>query len=153
MKVCPNCRQQFPDNVMFCPNDGGNLSEQQSDDTLIGRLLEGKYRIETELGRGGMGTVYRATNIAIERTVAIKVLNPELVSNQQAVERFRREARAAGRINHPNAIQVMDFGVTSDRIVFLVMEFLEGRSLRDYLRDKRTLSPSETLRIMRPTCA
>ena len=51
MKVCPNCRQQFPDNVMFCPNDGGTLSEQQSEDTLIGRLLEGKYRIEKELGR------------------------------------------------------------------------------------------------------
>src|SRR5882724_1361286 len=153
MKVCPSCRQQYPDDVMFCPTDGGTLVEEGAEDNLIGRLLEGKYRIEKELGRGGMGTVYRATNIAIERTVAIKVLNPELISNQQAVERFRREARAAGRINHPNAIQVMDFGVTTDKIVFLVMEFLEGKSLRDYFRDKRLLSPSETARIMKPVCA
>ena len=153
MKVCPSCRQQFTDEVMFCPTDGGTLIEEGAEDNLIGRLLEGKYRIEKELGRGGMGTVFRATNIAIERTVAVKVLNPEFISNQQAVERFRREARAAGRINHPNAIQVMDFGVTNDKVVFLVMEFLEGKSLRDYFRDKRLLSPAETARIMKPVCA
>src|SRR6266700_4672448 len=88
MKVCPSCRQQFSDEIMFCPTDGGTLVQEDAEDALIGRLLEGKYRIEKELGRGGMGTVYRATNIAIERTVAIKVLNPELISNQQAVERF-----------------------------------------------------------------
>ncbi len=102
---------------------------------MIGQLLDGKYRIESVLGRGGMGVVYKATHIHIDTEYAVKVLNPELVANQSAIERFRIEARAAGRIRHPNAIQVTDFGITPERFVYLVMEMVDGVSLRKLLED------------------
>ena len=94
--------------------------------TLVGRVLDEKYRLDARLGEGGMGTVYRATHLLIERPVAVKVLNSRLVTDESARERFRREARAAGRLQHTNAVAVTDFGETKDGLVYLVMELLEG---------------------------
>src|SRR6266849_5241110 len=99
MLQCPRCGRQFPDNVHVCPDD---FTPLRADDTisdvpvdpLIGRVFEGKYRLDEQLGGGGMGTVYRATHLMIERPVAIKVLNQRFVGDQTAQERFRREARA-----------------------------------------------------------
>src|SRR5262245_52127386 len=100
---------------------------------MIGQTLDGRYRIESVLGRGGMGIVYRATHIHIDARCAVKVLNHELVANQAAIERFRREAKAAGRIDHPNAIRVTDFGVTKENVVYLVMELVDGKTLNELL--------------------
>ena len=77
---------------------------------LIGQVLDDKYRIERELGRGGMGTVYLATHVGTERPVAVKVISPQYMQRPEFVERFRREARAAGRLRHPNVVNVTDFG-------------------------------------------
>jgi serine/threonine-protein kinase len=129
-RKCPQCSETYDDSVHYCLNDGTQLVPV---DELLGKLLDGRYRIEKLLGQGGMGTVYRATHIHIDALVAVKVLNPELVSNQSAIERFRREAKAAGRIHHPNAIKVTDFGVAEDKTVYLVMELVDGESLRDLL--------------------
>jgi len=141
-----------------CPDD---FTPLRADDTvadvpvdpLIGRVFDGKYRLDEQLGGGGMGTVYRATHLMIERPVAIKVLNQRFVGDQTAQERFRREARAAGRIHHPNAVTVNDFGTTEDGWLYIVMELLEGRTLRDLLAREAPLDSARAVSLMLQACS
>src|ERR1041385_2765556 len=134
MKKCPQCGVEYPDTTTLCPADGVAL--EKTDDSLIGTTLAGKYRIEERLNEGGMGTVYRATHVLMEKTVAIKVLRPSLAADEKIVARFSREARAASRISHPNAISVTDFGEDESGHVFLVMEYLSGKTLKQVIRDE-----------------
>ena len=129
---CPVCGENYYPPTQFCLRDGTRLEISR---TLIGRVLDNRYRIEGMIGEGGMGTVYRVTHLELEDIFAIKVLSPELVNNENAIKRFRQEARAARVIKHPNAVDVTDFGVTTDNLVYLVMEYVEGRSLRDLMRE------------------
>jgi eukaryotic-like serine/threonine-protein kinase len=122
-------------------------------DPLIGRVFEGKYRLDEGLGGGGMGTVYRATHLLIDRPVALKVLSQRFVGDQTAQQRFRREARAAGRMQHPNAVTVTDFGTTNDGYLYIVMELLEGRTLRDLLAHEAPLDPARAVSFMLQACA
>jgi serine/threonine-protein kinase len=101
---------------------------------LIGHDLDGRYRLESILGQGGMGTVYRAMQTSISRQVAIKTLNPSLAAAPQFFERFKREAEVASKLNHPNIITVFDFGRASDGLCYIVMEYLQGESLRERVR-------------------
>ncbi|HEV2836209.1 MAG TPA: hypothetical protein VGW58_12865, partial [Pyrinomonadaceae bacterium] len=101
MKKCPQCGIEYPDTTTLCPADG--IALEKTDDSLIGTILAGKYRIDARLNEGGMGAVYRATHVLMEKTVAIKVLRPSLAADEKIVARFSREARAASRISHPNA--------------------------------------------------
>jgi serine/threonine protein kinase len=117
-------------------------------DPLIGHTLDEKYRLEERLGVGGMGTVYRARHLLIDRPVAIKVLNRLFVEDEAARTRFRREARAAGRLQHPNAVTVTDFGESQDGYVYLVMELLEGRTLRDVLAKEAPLDVARSVALM-----
>jgi len=149
-KKCNVCGTTYDDSLYYCLNDGAPLVPA---DPLIGSLLDGRYRIDSFLGRGGMGAVYRATHIHIDTEFAIKVLHPDLVANQSAIERFRREAKAAGRIHHPNAIQVTDFGVTAERVVYLVMELVDGYSLRRVLEEEKCLDYYRAITIIQQTCA
>jgi|GEM_PF-1180274 len=149
-KKCQACGGTYESALSFCPNDGQRLVVV---DTLIGQLLDGRYRIESLLGKGGIGVVYQATHIHIDTKFAVKILNPDLVANQSAIERFRREAKAAGRIHHPNAVQVTDFGVTAEKIVYLVMELVNGRSLRDLLCEKGTLDYRYAIGLIQQVCA
>src|SRR5688572_16831796 len=137
MKTCPQCGIEYPDTTTLCPADGVAL--ETTGDSLIGSTLAGKYRIDSRLNEGGMGTVYRATHVLMEKTVAIKVLRPSLAADEKIVARFSREARAASRISHPNALSVTDFGEDENGIVFLVMEFLSGRTLKQVIRDDAPL--------------
>src|SRR5215471_9060341 len=92
----------------------------------VGQVLDEKYRLERLLGRGGMGAVYLATHMGTDRYVALKLIAPQFMRNQEFVERFKREARAAGRLLHPNVVDVTDFGfaqVESHRLAYLVMEY------------------------------
>ncbi len=100
-----------------------------SQDPNIGRVIAEKYRLVEVLGAGGAGTVYRAVQLGLERAVALKILNPQLVSNPTAQARFRREARAASRLEHPNSVRVYDYGVEPDGTTYLTMELVEGREL------------------------
>src|SRR6187399_2802878 len=102
----------------------------------VGQTLDEKYRLERLLGQGGMGAVYLATHLGTERYVALKLIAPQFMRNEEFVERFKREARAAGRLRHPNVVDVTDFGfaqVDGREVAYLVMEFLEGATLRSVL--------------------
>ena len=113
---------------------------------MIGNVL-GKYRIEAELSRGGMGAVYRARHEVLERPVAIKLLRPELTGSPDLLTRFVNEARAASAIRHPSIIEVIDFGQTDDGQAYLVMELLEGESLATRLQSRGRLAEGEAVRI------
>ena len=147
MKKCPKCGVEYPDTTTLCPADGVAL--ETADDSLIGKILAGKYRIDARLNTGGMGTVYRGTHVLMDKTVAIKVLRPSLAADEKIVARFSREARAASRISHPNAISVTDFGEDENGIVFLVMEYLSGKTLKQVIRDEGPLPLARTVDIMR----
>ena len=154
MLHCPTCGQEFAEEVRVCPEDGALLQADATVameapvDPLIGHTLDEKYRLDERIGTGGMGTVYRATHLLIDRPVAIKVLSPRYVEDEAAQTRFRREARAAGRLQHANAVTVTDFGTTSDGLVYLVMELLEGRTLRDLLAHDAPLDTARAVSIM-----
>ena len=112
-----------------CVQEGARLVP-----VILPRLLEGRYRLEKRLGRGGMGTVYAAKDTALERGVAVKVIREDLVGSAEAAERFRQEGRVAASFAHPNVVTIYDFGVADGRRAFLVMELLEGTTLREALR-------------------
>ncbi len=132
MRKCPKCGSEYPDTTTLCPADGVAL--ENTSDLLIGQTLIGKYRIDERLNEGGMGAVYRCTHVLMDKTVAIKVLRPSLAADQKIVARFSREARAASRISHPHALSVTDFGESEDGVVFLVMEYLSGTTLKETIR-------------------
>ncbi|HMO82432.1 MAG TPA: protein kinase [Pyrinomonadaceae bacterium] len=122
----------------------------------VGQTLDGKYRIERELGRGGMGTVYLATHLGTERPVAVKVIAPQFMQRPEFVERFRREAKAAGRLRHPNVVDVTDFGFADTpqgRVAYLVMEYLDGCTLGEILEEERNLPVGWTLDILEQVCS
>src|SRR3954466_3744081 len=154
MLHCPTCGQDFADEVRVCPEDGASLQADATiamdipEDPLVGLTLDEKYRLDSRIGTGGMGTVYHATHLLIDRPVAIKVLNPRYVEDEAAQTRFRREARAAGRLQHTNAVTVTDFGSTSEGLVYIVMELLEGRTLRDVLAREAPLDTARAVSMM-----
>ena len=122
-------------------------------DPLVGRLLDGRYRIGARVARGGMASVYEATDTRLDRTVAVKVMHPGLGDDQEFAERFVREARAAARLNHPHVVGVYDQGDdTSDGqdTVFLVMEYVPGHTLRDVIRKEAPMAPSRALALLEP---
>ena len=121
----------------------------------VGQVLDEKYRLERLLGRGGMGAVYLATHLGTDRYVALKVIAPQFMRNQEFVERFKREARAAGRLRHPNVVDVTDFGFSgegNDRVAYLVMEYLDGCTLSDVLAEENRLPLYWVVDILEQVC-
>ena len=118
-------------------------------DPLVGRVLDGRYRIESFLARGGMATIYRGADLRLDRTVAIKVMHPTFASDPGFVNRFEREARAAARLNSPYAVAVHDQGNDAG-VTYLVMEYVPGHTVRDVLRTHGALPPAQALSIIDP---
>jgi serine/threonine protein kinase len=147
MKKCPQCGEQYEDTNTLCPSDGNVL--EKTSDPLIGQTLAGKYRIEELINEGGMGAVYRGIHTLMDKTVAVKVLHPALAADDKIVARFSREARAASRISHPHALNVTDFGESDNGIVFLVMEYLRGQTLKDIIRNEGPMSLTRAAEIIR----
>jgi serine/threonine protein kinase len=122
----------------------------------LGQVLDGKYRLERLLGQGGMGAVYLATHLGTDRYVALKLISPQFMRNEEFVERFKREARAAGRLRHPNVVDVTDFGFSSeghDRVAYLVMEYLDGCTLSDVLAEENRLPLYWVVDILEQVCS
>ncbi len=132
------------------------MNTAQAADPLVGRVLDGRYRINTRIARGGMSTVYSAVDMRLDRHVAVKVMSGALSADPAFSDRFGREARAAARMAHINAVSVYDHGTQdtpAGHLVFLVMELVNGRTLRDLLRERGRLSPAEAVSIMEPVLA
>jgi eukaryotic-like serine/threonine-protein kinase len=130
-----------------------NLSGRNSHPSMAGRIIDRKYRLDAKIGFGGMGDVYRASRLLIGDHVAIKILHAAHVSDPQAGERFRREAQAAARLRHPNAVSIHDFGVSSEGLVYLVMELVEGQNLRQIIKQQGPLSPATVSEITNQVCS
>ncbi len=124
-----------------------------SPSSLVGSIIDNKVRLEAILGQGGMGAVYRGRHLLLGRTVAVKVLRPEILTVEGSLERFFREARTAAATEHPNIVTVYDFGKLPDGGAYLILEFVEGKGLRHILMEQGALPPSLALPILREVCA
>jgi serine/threonine-protein kinase len=147
MKVCPVCNKEYSDTQSLCPVDAAAL--QAANDSLVGQTLAGKYSIKELIKSGGMGSVYRGKHVLMDKTVAIKVLRPSLAVDDVVVARFSREAKAASRISHPHAVSVTDFGESENGVVFLVMEYLDGQTLKQIIRNEGPMPLARAVEIVR----
>lgn len=168
---CPHCQHVLRDDARFCDGCGLSMSSfntpteiidtaaiadiNSPPDPLLGQVLDSKYELLARLGEGGMGAVYRARRVHIGDEVAVKVLHQSFVADGDAVERFRREARAAAMLRHPNVVTIHDFGEArgSAAPAYIVMELAEGNSLRALLRSEGRLSPARAVALMGDICA
>src|SRR5258708_21856095 len=155
MRECPRCERCYEDDVLLCPD-----AQAKTKIALPGTaLLKGRCRREKRLGRGAMGQVYLAGDEnLITRRVAVKTIRPDVLSDEdlqegEAIARFKREARTAASIQHPNVIDVNDFGKSDEGVFFLVMEYVEGESLYQLLRREGTLSVQRAQALLRQICA
>ncbi|MBA3458149.1 MAG: protein kinase [Deltaproteobacteria bacterium] len=138
---CPHCQAPNAEDARFCGSCGQATSateptthaELREQPVLIGREIAGRYRIQAKLGEGGMGAVFKAEQISLKRTIAVKLLRPEMASSQLLLRRFNAEAEAVAKLSHPNTVNIYDFGQDSDGTLFIAMEYVEGHSLRDVI--------------------
>ena len=149
MAKCPTCGKHLDDTARFCPEDGTPLTDPgtgvpapigPNGAVPLPLLVGGRYRLEHVRGGGGMAVVYEAVDITLERRVAVKLLHPDLRKDPQFDSRFQREARIASQLADPHIIVVHDFGIDADHGPYLVMEYLQGQSLREYMQARGTLS-------------
>src|SRR5258708_35981778 len=155
MRLGPQCAKSCDETHRFCPSCGfpiGKLVATQ-DDALIGRTLPGGYVILELVGIGGMGRVYRAEQTNLGRTVAVKIIHPHLVGEENAAARFITEARAASRLHHPNSVAILDFGKTVDGQLYLAMELLSGRDLARVTYDDGPLAFRRIVHVLRQVLA
>jgi len=145
---CESCGRCFGAATTVCPEDGRPLNIIHGS-----RLLNRRYRLKRRLGRGGMGSVYSAVDDVLERAVAVKLIRENVSGPLDLAGRFRREARAVARFNHPHVVRIHDFGIDRQERPFLVMELLEGETLRQRLSARDPLTTSETLHILRGVCS
>ena len=148
MKYCPSCKTKYEDTVGFCPVHGEVLEDDLS--SIVGTVLDGQYQVEALLGKGGMGAVYRARHILLGDRVAIKILPPEVRTNAEWLRRFQREGQAARRFRHPNAVTVYDLRTNADGTVYMVMEYVEGHTLGDEIKQRGRLTPPEVVELLEP---
>ncbi len=156
MKACPKCQRLFPLDAGFCPVDGAALQladdvavANDPEDSNIGTLLcGGRYHVRRKVADGGMGRVYQALDKTAQRSVAIKVLHPEIAGDEVAVERFKREWQLSARLSHAHIVEVLDFQETDDDSFALVMEYLEGEELRTLLQRDRVVRTERMVRIL-----
>lgn len=146
--ICPSCEKQVDSGIKFCPTCGTPIVHAPSNDDWIGRIVAGKYRVEEMIGEGGMGQVFRATQLSLDKSVVLKVLRRSLLSDARTVARFQREAKAASRLNHPNAIGIIDFGQDSDDSLYIAMEYVSGRDLHQILSEEGPLPEKRLIRIV-----
>ena len=138
LKECPLCGACFDGDVQRCVHDDRRLTLSLP----VARTVEGKYRLERLLGKGGMGAVYEARDLRLDRSVAVKILLGRAFGQQASLRRFRREARAAAQVSHPNIVNVYDVGALEGEGAYIVMELVRGATLRNELEKRRTLDPA-----------
>ncbi|MFW5920259.1 MAG: serine/threonine-protein kinase, partial [Polyangiales bacterium] len=160
MKICPTCKAEYAGGEVFCPVDATRLStpsqmhepQPQGADPLVGTTLNERYRIVGRIGEGGMGIVYEAEHVVIEKRVALKVLREDFSSRPEVVERFRQEAKSASRIGHQHIVDISDFGETPSKQSYFVMEYLKGEDLANLLAREGTVAPERAVKIALQCC-
>jgi serine/threonine-protein kinase len=150
-KICPTCGTEYPLSERFCPRDGTALRAAANQGDLLGSVVADRYHILKKLGAGGMGTVYLAEHVKMGRKSALKVMNPGMNTDPDAVARFNREASNASRLSHPNICGIYDFGETPDGMIYLAMEFIEGSALTDIIEKGGPLQPARAASIIHQT--
>ena len=176
---CPKCGTVYGDTARFCPRDGSLLVEPKAKtpatpsagtatavrtpptpkpgldraSTLMGQILDSRYQVQAKLGEGGMSYVYLAREVSTGQDVAIKVLSPKLATDKSSVERLRREAGLAMRLDHPNVCRIMRLGESEDRLIYLVMPFLKGELLSDREVKGGPMDVAAGIEILRQVCA
>jgi len=148
MKYCTICKTKYEDSTSFCPTDGEVLEDDPS--SIVGTVLDGQYKIETLLGKGGMGAVYLARHILLGDRVAIKILPQEVRTNAEWLRRFRREGQAARRFRHANAVTVYDLRTAADGNIYMVMEYVEGHTLDAEIKKRGRFTAAESFEILEP---
>jgi eukaryotic-like serine/threonine-protein kinase len=148
MKLCLNCHKQFTDEVELCPHEGSFLVPLPND-PLIGALIDERYRVESLIAKGAVGSVYKAKQELLGRQVALKVLHGYLGADPESLVRFHREAKAISRLEHPNLLTLYDFGMTSDGQPYFVMDLLNGTTLAKVLSSEGRLEPKRAISIVK----
>lgn len=146
-KTCTACKRNYFANLSVCPNCG-----EKNNDAFIGRTISERCLVESIIGEGGMGVVYKAWEDKSKQGVAVKVLRQQFVEDELAVKRFKHEAIAASRLSHPHIVALHDYGSTSDGYLFMVMEIIDGKSLAQVVRDKRQLAVVRTVNVITQVC-
>jgi serine/threonine-protein kinase len=157
MRYCTTCGARFSQDLQFCPNDGSPTQELEEagppKDPLLGRVIDGRYRIESQIGEGGMGIVYLASHTVLGKKLALKVLRGDMAKDQDVVTRFIQEAQSATSIGHQNIIDISDFGRLPDGTAYFVMEYLDGQPLTDLVRQGGSVPMQDALGIIRQIAA
>jgi serine/threonine-protein kinase len=150
-KICPTCGTEYPLSERFCPRDGSALRSAEPQADLLGSIIADRYHILKKLGEGGMGTVYLAEHVKMGRKSALKVMNPGMNTDPDAIARFNREASNASRLSHPNICGIYDFGETPEGMIYLAMEFIEGASLTSLIEKAGALPAPRAASIVHQT--
>lgn len=146
MKYCPICENEYPENIEVCPVDGATLRfKSGKQDSLVGSVVKGRYRVIQKLGEGGMGAVYLAEQVAVSRKVALKWLHSDYARDEDFVKRFRQEAKLAAALSHRNVVTIFDFDQADDGSLYIVMEYVNGKNLAEIVRE----GPMEVRRALR----
>jgi eukaryotic-like serine/threonine-protein kinase len=173
MKRCPACRTEYADEAQFCTRDGSRLvvpsernavgpaaggrvdadGEDPAGAKLVGRTLDGRYRVERKVGEGGMSFVYRATDLVTQAPCAIKVLSASLSRDEKAMARLKREAGFGMRLAHPNVCHIVRLGGTADGVVYVVMPFVEGEPLAERINRLGHLTLEQSVPLVRDIAA
>lgn len=151
MGFCPSCGLSYPEGHSFCPLDGTQLTAPE--DPFLGKVVAGKYRVVSLIGEGGMGVVYAAQHVHVDRKVAVKVLPRELSQDREVKERFFREARAATTIRHENVVEIYELDETEDGMAFMAMELLDGCDLSELIAQEGRLPVERAVPILRQICS
>ncbi|MBA3994944.1 MAG: hypothetical protein C0469_15605 [Cyanobacteria bacterium DS2.3.42] len=151
MKLCLRCNQYFADGMASCPRDN-SLLESVGKDPLIGALINDRYVVDSVIGKGSSGIVYKATRLMMGREVAVKVLHSFLGADSGSLDRVLREFAAASKLRHPHIITLWEHGITDDQQPYLVMDYLEGGTLADLIKERKFLHPSRALPIVEQVC-
>jgi eukaryotic-like serine/threonine-protein kinase len=147
---CPHCNAPIQATDVHCSLCGGAIASRA--DPLLGQLIHGEFRILRKLGEGGFGAVYEAEQLMLQRKVAVKTLHRHLSSSPNIAARFRREGIVASRLTHPSAVKIMSFGETPDGLIWLAMEFIEGKSLREQLTAQRSMAAQDVVGLLSSLC-
>jgi serine/threonine-protein kinase len=138
IRKCPECGQQYSSDSVFCPFDGTKLADVSSwapsKDSLLGKTVDGRYRVDSVLGEGGMGTVYEVRHTTLSRSFALKVLRKDLAEDEELAARFIQEAKATAAVRHPQVVSISDFGRLDDGRPYFVMELLQGQTLSQLIK-------------------